>query len=186
MILGYFIPKQNFSWEELDLLTEKAKGKWTWPMAGLQHMIRLGFDVKNIEVFNYSRFAIEGIPYLRELYGDEVADAQVKNSDIEKEMERAQCFTISEECIPSIANIHSLLDSGYLIICNVNSHLLHLKTGYAGHFIVVKGYEENNLIIHDPGLPSYENKIINKKTFEQAWAYPNESAKNIMAFKLLS
>ena len=31
MILKYFIPDKDFSWEELDKFTAKVEDLWTWP-----------------------------------------------------------------------------------------------------------------------------------------------------------
>jgi len=49
---------------------------------------------------------------------------------------------------------------------------------------MMKGFDDNNFIINDPGLSAQENRLIRFELFEKAWAYPNEKAKNIMAFKL--
>ena len=70
------------------------------------------------------------------------------------------------------------------MICNVNSHKLNNEKGYAGHYVVMKGYSETGFVLHDPGLPAQENRFVNFEDFEKAWAYPNKKARNIIAFKL--
>jgi uncharacterized protein YvpB len=57
------------------------------------------------------------------------------------------------------------------------------KAGYSGHMIVVTGYDDDGIYIHDPGLPPMENKFVRFEEFEKAWAYPDRKARNIMAFK---
>jgi uncharacterized protein YvpB len=71
------------------------------------------------------------------------------------------------------------------VICLINSQKLNNKQGYVGHFVVVKGIEDDNLIIHDPGFPPIENRKISYVSFEKAWSAPDENAKNILAFKLV-
>jgi hypothetical protein len=34
MITKYFWPEKDCSWEELDIVTAKAKSLYSWPMAG--------------------------------------------------------------------------------------------------------------------------------------------------------
>lgn len=187
MILKYFWPDKEFSWEELEKVTAKSEGMWTWPMAGLIWMQANGFEVINIEVFDYSKFIEKGKDYLREEYGEQVASEQDLHSDIEKERKIAEQFiqqvkTIFE--IPTQEQIKEFLRDGYLIKCTINSRVINNREGYAGHSVVVKGFDEAGFIIHDPGLPGLENRKVAYDIFEKAWAYPNEKAKNIMAFKL--
>lgn len=35
MLAKYFWPQENYTWDELDKITVKVKGFWTWPMAGI-------------------------------------------------------------------------------------------------------------------------------------------------------
>lgn len=185
MILKYFEPKKECSWKELEEHTAKAEGLWTWTMAGLLWLKQDGFEVINIEPFDYLRFSEEGGKYLIELWGKDVGEAQLKHSDIPQELIFAKQFAqFSEQRIPAIEEIKKFLTDGYLVICNVNSRALNGEVGYVGHFVVLKGFDESSFIIHDPGLPALENRRVTFEIFEKAWAYPNEMAKNIMAIKL--
>lgn len=71
-----------------------------------------------------------------------------------------------------------------MIICLVNSQKFENSKGYVGHFVVVKGYNEKSLIIHDLGLPALENRIVYNDIFEKAWADPTKDTKNMIAIKL--
>lgn len=187
MILKYFLPKEEYSWQDLEEISAKKEGLWTWPTAGLIWLQNKGFDIKNIEIFDYSKFIQHKDQYLIDLYGKEVGEAQIANSDIEQEIFLSKQFINkikTETRIPTINDIKKLLENGYLIICNVNSHILNDKSGYCGHFVVIKGLNENNFVMHDPGPPPLQDRIITFDKFEEAWAYPNKIAKNIMAFKL--
>lgn len=187
MVLRFFWPERDFSWQELEKITAKVEGLWTWPTASLLWLQENGFEVKNIEVFDHGRFASEGGKYLVNFFGKEVGEIQIEHSDINQEMAYAKEFIKKIQPIvkiPTIHDIRQLLEDGYLVVCNVNSHALNNEAGYAGHFVVVKGFDNNTLIIHDPGLPPAENRKVDFAAFERSWAYPNEDAKNIMAFRL--
>lgn len=184
MVLKYFQPNKEYLWKELDRITDKAGDLWTWPIAALLWLKKNGFEVKKIGLFDYEQFAKKGSQYLSDVYGYEVARIQNEHSNIEQERKLAKKLTREiaiERQEPRTEELAALLNAGYLLICNVNSYALYNKQGYAGHSVVVKGYYEDGLIIHDPGLPPAENKRILFPTFERAWAYPNNMSKNIIA-----
>lgn len=189
MIMKYFWPDKDFSWKELERITAKVEGLWTWPMAGLLWLQKRGFDIRKITVFDYKKFVRLGGRYLIDKYGKEVGEDQIKNSDIKQERKIAKEFikqiTI-EKRIPTMVDLKNLLRKGYLILCNVNSRKLNNKEGYSGHFVVVKGFNNKHLIIHDPG-PTHtsKNRLVDFDLFKGAWAYPNAKAKDIIALKFL-
>lgn len=187
MILKYFYPEEEHGWKELEKITAKAEGLWTWPYAGLVWLSQKGMEVINIEAFDTQGFIDEGGKYLIKEYGEEMGQAQIEHSDIKQEQEMAKQFieiVNVQKWVPELEEIKEFIKRGYIIICNVNSRALNYKEGYEGHFVVIKGFEENGFIIHDPGLPGIENRKVEFGLFEKAWAYPNEKARNIMAFKL--
>lgn len=187
MIIEYFWPEDVYDWDKLDEITSKVKGLWTWPMAGLIYMQERGAEVKVIETFDYNSFVEKGEDYLLEKNGKEVADIQIKNSDINGEIKFAKKFikTIKiKKDIPEIDNLKKMLMKGYIIMVNINSRVLDKQEGYAGHFVLLKGFDEKGFIINDPGLPGIENRKVLFDLFERAWAYPDEKSKNIMAFRL--
>lgn len=186
MVLKYFLPREEFSWEELDRATAKATDRWTWPYAGTLWMCEKGFEVVNIDMFDNRRFAKEGETYLEEMYGHEVAQAQISHSDIEQERRLAREFVEkvqAEQRTPTLADVAQLLERGFISLCLVNSSALAGKPGYTGHTVVITGIDDAKLVIHDPGLPPVSLQVIDFQVFEQAWAFPDERAKNILAFR---
>ena len=187
MVLKYFQKDKEYSWEELDKITSKKKDLWTWPTAGMLWLAKDGFDIKIIEAFNYQRLSEEGKDYIYSEFGEEVGKAQEEHAEIAQGVDLAKQL-ISKSLwtneIPELKDIRDLLKKGYLIICNVNTAKINKEDGYVGHFVVLKGFDDNNLIFHDPGLPPHEEKIINNELFEASWAFPNVKAKNIKAIRL--
>jgi hypothetical protein len=187
MTLKHYLPDQDFTWRELEEITAKVQGLWTWPMTGELWLHDQGFELKIAEPFDYQKFVKEGPAYLVELFGEEVGNEQIKHSNIAQEIQYAKRLIekgLTENRIPTIPEIMRLLDEGYLIICNVNSRRLNNKGGYAGHFVLLTSYENEGLILHDPGPPGYADRRVSTADFEQAWTDPNERAKNYIAMKL--
>src|SRR5215211_808857 len=161
MVVKYFWPEREYSWNELDTITAKVEGLWTWPMAGLLWLQTQGMEIRNVEIFDYEKFIKYGGSYLIDEFGEEMGKAQIKHSDIEQERRRAAEFirlvTITKE-IPTIELLRGFLKDDYVVICNINSHRLNDTAGYAGHSVVIKGFDENNFLLHDPGLLPLENR----------------------------
>lgn len=186
MVLKHFYPNEEYSWEQLETITGKKEGLWTWNMAGMIWMQHKGFNVLDIEMFDYNLFIETGEQYLLDFFGKEAGEEQIRNSDVRQERKYAQQFVTVvevEKRIPGTTDIIQLLDKGYLLIICLNQNTLNNKGGYVGHFVVVKGYDNNQLIFHDPGLPPYENRKESFELFEKAWGYPNDLVRNIYAFK---
>lgn len=186
MILKYYHPNKDYTWEELDEMSGKKQGLWTWPQHSYVAMEKLGFQIKVISAFDYTKFGKYGFEYLKKEYGEEVAEEQKRNSDIEYEKENVQKLSqiIEKETrVPDLNDIISLLSTSYLITCGINSRKLAGKSGYAGHNVLIFESENDGFILHDPGLPPKESYKVGFNMFEQAWAYPDDKAKDIIAFR---
>lgn len=156
-------------------------------MAGVLWLQRKGVEVINIDLFDGKQFVKEKGQYLLSYFGKEVGLEQIKHSNLDQELKYAKEFLKkikTENRIPTMKDITKLLKLGYLMICNLNWYSLNQKEGYIGHFVIVTGYDNNDLILQDPGLPAHENRKVPYQLFEKAWAYPDEKAKNILAFRL--
>lgn len=187
MVMKYFWPKMEFSWKQLERISAKKRGLWTWPLAGLVWLTLNKVEVKNIERFNYHKFARDGEKYLIKLFGPEVGKAQIEHSNIKQEQRLSKIFVKAvetEKRLPTLHDIRILLADDFLVVCNVNARVLDKRSGYTGHFVVVIGYTDKHLILHDPGLPPHKSRKVPYNLFAEAWAYPNKEAKNIMAFRV--
>jgi hypothetical protein len=159
MVLGYFEPEREFTYEELDRISQKLPGKWTWPTAAMLWLMEHRYELRLVEEFDYAAFAERGADYLMEKCGQEVAQVQIENSDIGREQEIAAKFVQYaplEHRIPELADVERFIADNWVVICNVNSSLLHNQSGYSGHFVIVVDVTADEVVIHDPGLPPYE------------------------------
>jgi len=186
MILEYYFPEEKFTWEELDKLSGKKEGLWTWPLKTMIHLKDRGLQVINREYFDYERFSREGDSYLIGRFGEEVGRSQIENSDIPSEMENAKRILTDidlELRVPGFSDIRELLNEGFLVVCNVNLHALNGDPGYSGHFVLIIGIDDGSLYMHDPGPPPVKNRKVSHGQFLKAWAYPSDKDKNMIAFK---
>jgi hypothetical protein len=186
-VLKYFQPNKSYSFKDLDKMSAKKEGLWTWQTQMIINLLKEGFDVVDIDSFDILAFVKDGGEYLRKKYGDEVAKQQIKNSDIVQEQRLyAEYLKLNKHIqrIPKIDDIKSLLAKGYLVVCNINSRALSNKDGYVGHYVVIFQADDKDIYFHDPGLPPLSNRKETIENFTRVWAYPNVEAKNLTAFKL--
>lgn len=186
MILEHFKPDQILSFEDMDIISAKVEDLWTWQFASTVWMQEQGFEVVDIEVFDFPKFIEKGEDYILEFFGQEAGQVQIKNSKISQEIDYAKKFyevIRIEKRIPDLDDIKKFLDQGYLLICGIDSGVLD-GGEYAAHAVAVKGYDENSLYVNDPGLPPIENRKVSFELFQKAWSAPSETARNILAFKL--
>ncbi|MCK5416785.1 C39 family peptidase, partial [Candidatus Parcubacteria bacterium] len=75
----------------------------------------------------------------------------------------------------TLNRIKSEINSGNLVICHVNARE-YGKSSYApSHWIIAFGYDDNNIIINDPGYSDYANKLIPNDKFYNALYYANST-----------
>ena len=184
MILKHLL-NRDYSWEDLDEITLSKPGESTSPPTALMYMEKIGLETILIAEFDHQKFAEVGVGYLRDTYGDEVADWQIANGDMEKSRSVSRALLKSsvqyEHRTPTLEDIARYLKEGYTLFCGVNSNTLDGEDGYRGHSIIILSSGATTLEIHDPGLPSGPFRKVAKKIFIRAWA---EHGPNIRAVRL--
>lgn len=186
MIAEFYWPEKEYSWDELDQITGKEKDLWTWPNLGYVWLQQKGLQIIVEELFDHQAFIEKGGKYLIDFAGKVAGEESIKNSNIPLEIERAKqavnLLTI-RKLLPNPQSIREYLEKGYLVICNVNANQLNNKSGYVGHFVLIVGFEGDDLILHDPGKPPYPFRRVSVSDFELAWGDPEERMKNLVAIK---
>jgi hypothetical protein len=188
MVLKYFLPDREFSWEELDALSARLPGRATWPQQMLLNLHKMNFDVEMIEGFDGPAFIEEGEAYLKRTFGKEAAAWQVAHGNIPAEQKIYKELLATdvhvEKRLPNLDEMQYFLDRGYLIVCTVNSRRLNQTPGYVGHAVVIYDINDTSVTLHDPGLPARKARQLTRQAFTEAWADPNDDARNFIAVKL--
>lgn len=189
MILKYYLPDRDFSWDELNKMTAKAPGsdKATWSQQMVLSLAEMGFDVLLVENFDAERFAKEGYDYLVEAYGKESADWQAQHSDLAQEQRIYQQLLehhdIYERRVPTLEDVKTYLAEGYLVQATVNARKLNDEEGYFGHSVVIFDIDDEHVVLNDPGHPGRERRVETRQHFETAWASPSPDVKKLIAIK---
>jgi len=172
MILKHLLDRE-FSWQELDDLTQSGPDEVTSPAAALVGMTKLGLQATLVADFDHLRFSEEGIDYVRHTHGDEVANWQLANGNVEKSRALSRdLFSSSvlyEHRTPKLEYVNQLLEQGYGVFCGVNSRIINNKEGYSGHSVVMLGLDDTTVKIHDPGLPPKPHLEVPIQKFTDAW-----------------
>lgn len=185
-IISFFEPKKLLNTKELDILTGKEPGMWTWATQTMIRFNQSDYQIINYEEFDYDLFSRIGKDYLVSKFGQEVADSQISHCNLKKEMaDAADYYRLfgNPKKIPEIDDIKFLVSNGWLVHCNVNYFGLYGKKGYAGHSVLVIGFDDTNIILHDPGLPARPMQKICNINFVTAWSFPSRSNNNLIGFK---
>ncbi len=184
MVLKYFLLKRNYTWQQLDRITRKQKNKGTWFMAGLMYLSKLGFDLIDIESFDYLKFYKEGGDYIKKFFPKEIANWYLKYSNPLQERKRIPEFLERvkvEKRNASLKEIELWLRRRYLVACDINASVLEGKKGFESHAILVMGYDKKNFFIHDPiGIP---DRRVAKKLFKKACDKASAFGPNLTAFQ---
>jgi hypothetical protein len=83
----------------------------------------------------------------------------------------------------TVAAIESEINQGHLVIChvNVNEYYPPKGTRANSHWVVVFGYDANNVRIHDPGYQALHNHLVPKGQFADAlWHADKQNGKSMI------
>jgi hypothetical protein len=154
MVLKYFMPDRRFAMEQIEKLCGYEQGMGTWKALSMLNMAKLGLRVHWVEDFDHGEFVQAPRTYLSKILNKEAYEWQVKHSDLEQEAERIRDYMDSglplESRKATIEDIKRFIDDGWLVHLEVNARTLSGKTGYDGHSILVIGYDDQEVVIHNP------------------------------------
>jgi hypothetical protein len=189
MILGYFLPERQFTMPEIEQMCGYIPGKGTWKTQLLLSLDDLGFQTQWIEDFDHRKFADGPEGYLATILDKEALDWQIKNSNLPQEAERIKQYLAKglplEQRKGTRQDIKDFLDDGWLVMLEVNENIIAGIPGYLGHVVLVVGYDDDNVTIHNPdgNNGNIPNQLITWELLEEAWKGFGGSY-SIYAFKL--
>lgn len=188
MVLAYFMPKRTFTMPEVEQICGYVSGKGTWKTQLLLSLHDLGFQTEWIEDFDHHKFIADPEGYLSTILDKEALDWQVANSDLPKEADRMKQYLAKglplEQRKGTRQDIKNYLDDGWLVMLEVNENVIAGIPGYLGHVVLVVGYDDDNVTIHNPdgNNGNKPNQVISWELLEEAWQQFGGSY-SIYAFK---
>ena len=138
-------------------------------------MHKLGLQVRWIEAFDHEAFAADPRGYLTKILDAEALEYQLAHSDLEKEaslMREYMELGLAIENRPATDDdVRKFIDDGWVARLEVNDRPLAGRDGFNGHSILVIGYDDNNVMIHNPdGINGNKPKqIVSWDLLNQAW-----------------
>ncbi len=190
MIAKYYDPSFDMPMDEWANICGFEAGKGTWANGGLLWFVEHGYDVVHMENFDDQRFINEKGAYLTALHGAETGRWMIEHTNIDTEVERVRKINrysaIFNRTVPSLDDMRSMLDAGYLLRIAVNWNKLHDKPGYNGHSILGYDYDDTYIYVHDPGLPSREAMALTWEKLDAISADPTPQNREVDAILLQS
>lgn len=182
-IAKYFDKDFAVPMDEWAALTGYEEGKGSWANAGPVWFIKNGYEVKHYETFDFEAFIDHPKEYMIKQHGVEAGTWGYENTNIPAEIERMKALVASgvvERREPTMADVKNFIDQGYLVRITINWNALTDEDGYAGHAIVITGYNDTYIQFHDPGLPAYANRQVSFNEMKTAWS---DQAKELDAIR---
>jgi hypothetical protein len=125
-----------------------------------------------------------------DLQGEEAAKKSLSMSVPAEDVENACRALIAHpmHChnkkVPSLADVKSYLEKGFLVASMVNLRRLNGQEGYVGHCVLIYDVDEKSVFFHDPGPPAVEARQETHGDFVAAATAPKETNWWITAYKL--
>jgi len=166
-----FFEQSKYSFDDMIGITSRKPDKACWAFPYSLWLIDNGYSVKRITTVDYDAFARNGIAYIRQAYGDEIAQWQAEESDIELALETVDEYIEKVELInkqPMTDDINSAMEEGYLVKLMIDHSVLNASDRYLPHSVTVTGFDSTHFYIHDSGLPPLENRKIETSLLQAA------------------
>jgi hypothetical protein len=191
IMLKYFLPERDFSYGQLDEMSQKQPGKGTWWPPMLMELVDMGLNVKCIEGFDYRRFYKEGETYVKSIYRTETAAYYLKHSNLTEIRPMVPDFLqkVDVEARPaSFDDLDGLLADGWLVGIDLNAAVLNdlKREDYLGHMVVIFKADKDNFWLHDPGLAPHPNRQVSRQKLADAWFWSGRKNAGLVAVKKLS
>jgi len=171
MVVDYLTGKK-YSLDELDKLTGRKKGKWTYTVQGVVTLHDLGLEVTYYSVHNPNLYT-RGEKYIRKTFGKN-AERILKYTDlsaVKKSVQKMSGNDLFRKKRVSLDDIKIAVQKNKVPIVLVNIEIINSSNvdRYTGHFIVVTGFDDKYVYYNDPGPKnSGKNKKITREIFEKS------------------
>jgi len=172
MVAEYFLG-QKFLLDDLDRLTERKNGKWTYTVQGVSALHNLGLEVVYYSTHNPEGY-LQGEEYIKQTFGKD-AERILKFTDLsvlQNAITIMKDNNLFSQNDLSLGEIKSMMkDKGAVPIILVNINKINDKGDnfYTGHFVVVTEIDDKFVYYHDSGPKNAgTNKKVSKEIFEQA------------------
>lgn len=177
-VLDHFLHLKK-SVEELDILTGRKTGKWTYTTQVVGTLWELGLDVKfysidPLEPYTHDVETLER--FIRETYPNQY-ETIMKMSDLPVTIAHStklKQMNLFEQRKLSFTEIENHIEQGHVPLMLIDHAVLNNEKGnYRGHFVVVTGFDEKTITYHESGPKNPTPHCrVSKELFIRAWNAP--------------
>lgn len=186
IMLKYFMSERDFSYDQLDEMSQKQPGKGTWWPPMLIELQKLGLQVKNIEGFDYGKYYKNGEAYVRAVYPEETADYYINRSNLAEIRHLVPDFlkkVAVETRSARMEDLDKLIKDGWLVGIDLNARVLNERPGYSSHMVVIFDMDADEYSLHDPGLSPHPNRQVSRQKLAEAWFWSGRENAGLVAVK---
>lgn len=174
-VLDYYLGKK-YSVEELDKLTKRKTGMWTWTTQIVPVLYDLGLEVKYYSKDNPELFS-GGEKAIRDYFGQD-AEKILEHTNVPvmiESIKNCQKYNLFEERVLPFKEIEDHISQNHVVLALIDWNIVAEKEDlFEGHMVVVTGFDESNVYYHESGpVNPQPNKKVSKKLFVRAWNEPS-------------
>lgn len=161
---------------ELDRLTGRDPGLWTWTTQVVTVLHDLGLKVRYHSLTELEPF-LEGEAFLQRQFGEETAGIMLKNSNwpvAEQSFRRTMEYDLHTTSDLAFDEIEAEMGRGTVPLMLFDDNVLKQNPGgYRGHFCPITGCSETQVFYHEcgPGSPEAD-RAVDRGLFVRAWQAP--------------
>ena len=175
MALSYF--GKDYSFEEISKQERQLKSGLVWSTGIARAAKKLGFRTKIISTTNFSHE--EDISYYKK-YSDDLGRRVL--AELSSEIKKIG-VEIEEKNLP-LNELLKYVSKDSIPIVLVNWFTISGREGFSGHFLIITGYDKENVYVHNPGIANAQAYLlIKKEIFEQAWESKGTDKDCIVIFR---
>jgi hypothetical protein len=168
--IKYFLNKE-ISLNTLDELSGRKANFWTYTSQIVSVLYDLGLNLKFYSKEDLKPY-LEGEPFIKRHFGKD-ADKIIKFTDIPvvvRATEKLLQYNVFEKRILLLTEIEKHLEKGHIPLILIDYNKINRIEGfYQGHFVVVTGFDKENIYFHESGPKNPEpNKKVKKEFFKEA------------------
>ncbi len=173
-VLGYY-SQRDLTFSELDMLTGRKRNELTYPVQIAKALLSLGVVFDYFTESGGLKGFLETDPEeeMKKIYG-QYAERLIGQTNFDAVRDAVEMIYKSgkfREIEPGLADLESAISSENMPICLVNYDLLVGRDNrFNGHYLILHGFDEENLFYGDTGPVSFsQSRLIKKKRFLEIW-----------------
>ncbi len=177
MALAYF--GENHTFEDISKQERQLETGLVWSVGIARASKIFGFKTKLVSTNNFSHE--EDIDYYKQYSND---SGKIVLKELSDEIKKIG-VEIEERNI-SLEELLKHVSRNSIPILLVNWFVIANRPGFSGHFLLITGYDKENIYVHNPGIANARAHLsIKKEIFVRAWESKGTDKDAIVIFRKL-